>query len=214
MNRSSHVSLVTSFQTLVSKSSKGIVASLALLPIVAACATPTTQTPEAVQPAPESPIATTPETTPAPTTGAAQTGDNIVEVAQANPSLSTFASVVGEADLGDTLDGDGPFTVFAPSNEAFNAVPAETRQRLLQPENRQVLRQVLTNHVVQGQRLTAAQIQPGSVQTVAGNSVDIQVPQANQVRVGEATVTQPDLVASNGVIHVIDQILLPPNFNL
>lgn len=218
MTRSNHVSSAKSFRVLVSNASKGILTSFVLLPVIAACASPTTQTPEAVQPVPESPAATQPgtgaTTSPSPTTGAAQTSGNIVEVATATPSLSTFASVVGQANLGDTLDDNGPFTVFAPSNEAFNAIPAQTRERLLQPENRQVLRQVLTNHVVQGQQLTAAQIQPGSVQTVAGNSVNIQVPQPNQVTVGTATVTQPDLIASNGVIHVIDEILLPPNLNL
>ncbi|MBW4419855.1 MAG: fasciclin domain-containing protein [Myxacorys californica WJT36-NPBG1] len=218
MNRSNRVNSAKSFRILVANAFKGIVASFVLLPVIAACSSPSAQTPQAGQPVPESPVAVQPETgaaaPSAPATGTAQTGSDIVEVAAANPSLSAFTSIVTEAELGDALDGDGPFTVFAPSNEAFNAIPAQTRQRLLQPENRQVLRQILNNHVVQGQQLTATQIQPGPVQTVAGNSVNIQVPQPNQVKVGTATVTQPDLVASNGVIHVIDSIILPPDLNL
>jgi len=104
--------------------------------------------------------------------------------------------------------------LFAPSDQAFAAIPQATRQRLLQPENRETLRQVLTYHFVPG-NLTANQIQSGEVKSLANNPVNIQVDQATkQVRVNNARVTQPDIQASNGVIHVVDQVILPPNLNL
>lgn len=104
--------------------------------------------------------------------------------------------------------------MFAPSDQAFAAIPQATRQRLLQPENRETLRQVLTYHFVPG-NLTANQIQSGEVKSLANNPVNIQVDQATkQVRVNNARVTQPDIQASNGVIHVVDQVILPPNLNL
>jgi uncharacterized surface protein with fasciclin (FAS1) repeats len=112
------------------------------------------------------------------------------------------------------LELQGPYTVFAPSNEAFAALPAETRQRLLQPENRQQLAQILFYHVVPGQ-VNADQLQSGEVKTVEGANVNVQVDQtANQVRVNDATVTQADIPASNGVVHIVDRVILPPNFKI
>jgi len=112
------------------------------------------------------------------------------------------------------LDREESFTVFAPTNEAFDTLPAQTRERLLQPENRQKLAQILFYHVVPGQ-ITANQLASGEVKTVEGANVNVQVDQAaNQVRVNEATVVQADIPASNGVIHIVDRVILPPNFDI
>ncbi|MBF2015395.1 MAG: fasciclin domain-containing protein [Rivularia sp. T60_A2020_040] len=188
-----------------------------LLPIFAACTPNDTAQDTTITPLPGTDVnapdlASTP-TTP-PVTPGATVDDDIADVVEDNPSLKTLANLIDEADLEDTLDDDGPYTLFAPSDQAFAAIPEATRQRLLQPENRETLRQVLTYHVVQA-NLRANQLQSGEVQTLANNPVNVQVDQtSNQVRVNQATVTQPDVQASNGVIHIIDQVILPPNLNL
>lgn len=138
----------------------------------------------------------------------AQAG-TIVEIAAGNPSFSTLATAVQAAGLVETLSGNGPFTVFAPTNEAFAALPEGTLEKLLQPENRDLLRQVLTYHVVSGD-LMARDLRSGRVATVEGNPVAVQV-QNGSVKVNNANVVQADVDARNGVIHVIDRVLLPPD---
>lgn len=180
-------------------------ASILLLPVFAACAPNDTAQ---VEP---TPIVTAPpvaDVTPEPTTPDATANENIPEVVQANPSLKTLGSLIDQAGLRDQLAGAGPYTLFAPSDQAFAAVPEETRQRLLQPENRELLRQVLTYHVVPG-NLTADQLRSQELTTLANKPLKIQVEQG-QVRVNDARVTQADIKARNGVIHIIDQVLLPP----
>ncbi len=196
-------------QTKTKKKLAGLAAGLLIFPAIAACTpeaqNPTTQTaPEAVQPPVTSPSAPI-----------ADADDNrVVDVVEANSSLSTLASAIDETEFEEVLDRDEPFTVFAPTNEAFAALPAQTRQRLLQPENRQKLAQILSYHVVPGQ-LTANQLSSGEVRTVEGANVNVQVDQtANQVRVNEATVVQADIPASNGVVHIVDRVILPPNFEI
>ncbi|MBF2076674.1 MAG: fasciclin domain-containing protein [Synechococcales cyanobacterium C42_A2020_086] len=198
-----------------------LTAGLLLLPIIAACAPETTQTPDAQAPTAESPAAqapaepdTAPGTSPD-TVGQTDRGEDVASVIDNNPSLSTLASAIDAAGLQETLEGDSAsYTVFAPSDEAFAALPEETRQQLLLPENRETLRQLLLYHVVPG-TVTSDQIQSGEVQTVAGESVEVQVDAAaNQVRVNNASVTQPDLQASNGVVHIVDQVILPPDLAL
>ncbi|AFY87994.1 fasciclin domain-containing protein [Chroococcidiopsis thermalis] len=201
----------------------GLAAGLMILPVIAACEPQQTaqNPPTATEPSPgatTSPIEPTPGTTPRTTTppaGQAEADDNhVVDVVQANPSLKTLASVIDETDANEVLELQGPYTVFAPSDAAFNALPAETRQRLLQPENRQQLAQILFYHVVPGQ-VSANQLQSGDVKTVEGANVNVQVDQtANSVKVNDATVTQADIPASNGVVHIVDRIILPPNFNI
>lgn len=193
------------------KTITGIALSAILFPIVAACAPQqTAQTP--TQPAPEAttPASPTPNAQTSPVPGA--NAQNVADLIGNNPSLSTLSSVIDEADLNDTLEQGGPYTIFAPSDQAFAALPAATRERLLQDENRALLRQILTNHVVPGS-LTASQLQAGQIQTQAGSPVNVQI-DGQQVRINEATVTQPDLQASNGVVHIVDRIILPPNVNL
>jgi uncharacterized surface protein with fasciclin (FAS1) repeats len=197
----------------------GLAAGLLILPIIAACELQqTAQTPPATAPTTEATPGDTTQSPAAPTTppaAQAEADDNhVVDVVEANPSLKTLASVIDATDANEVLELQGPYTVFAPSDDAFNALPAETRQRLLQPENRQQLAQILFYHVVPGQ-VSADQLQSGDVKTVEGANVNVKVDQtANQVRVNDATVTQADIPASNGVVHIVDRVILPPNFSI
>lgn len=132
----------------------------------------------------------------------------IVEIAASNPSFSTLVKAVQAAGLAETLSGKGPFTVFAPTNEAFAALPKGTLEKLLKPENRNLLRKVLTYHVVSGD-LMAKNLRSGRLATVEGSPVVVQV-RHSRVRVNKANVVKADVDAKNGVIHVIDRVLLPP----
>jgi uncharacterized surface protein with fasciclin (FAS1) repeats len=133
--------------------------------------------------------------------------DTIVDVASANPDFSTLVSAVTKADLASTLSGPGPFTVFAPTNAAFAAVPADQLNALL--ADKEQLTKVLTYHVVPGTVL-AADLQPSQmVKTVEGQDVDIQV-SGGAATINGCAITKTDIEASNGVIHVIDCVLTPP----
>ncbi|MTJ12009.1 fasciclin domain-containing protein [Anabaena sp. UHCC 0187] len=136
----------------------------------------------------------------------------IVEVASANPSFKTLVAAIKAAGLVETLSGQGPFTVFAPTNEAFAALPKGTLEKLLKPENKATLVKILTYHVVPG-TVYAKDIKAGEVKTVEGAAVKIQV-KKGKVTIGNAKVTKADVKASNGVIHVINKVLLPPNVKL
>ena len=132
----------------------------------------------------------------------------IVEVAASNEDFSTLVAAVEAAGLVGTLDGEGPFTVFAPTNEAFDALPEGVLDALLLPENEAVLTSILTYHVVAGE-ITSDQITDGDVETVEGQSVTIGT--EDGVMVNDATVVIADVEASNGVIHAIDAVLIPPD---
>lgn len=132
----------------------------------------------------------------------------IVEVAAGNETFSTLVAAVKAADLVEALSAEGPFTVFAPTNEAFAALPAGTVESLLLPENKDKLVKILTYHVVPGE-ITAAQVQSGEVASLAGENLTFKV-KDGKVKVNKATVISADVDASNGVIHVIDQVILPP----
>jgi uncharacterized surface protein with fasciclin (FAS1) repeats len=134
----------------------------------------------------------------------------IAGLAAGNRSFSTLMTLVTMAGLTDTLAGEGSFTLFAPTNEAFAALPKETLGKLLQPENRDLLRQMLTYHVVSGDRM-AKDLRSGRVATVEGSNVAVRV-RRRGIRVNNARVVQADIDAKNGVIHAIDRVLLPPNF--
>ena len=133
---------------------------------------------------------------------------DIVDTAVAAGDFATLVAAVQAAGLVDTLKGDGPFTVFAPTDEAFAALPAGTVEELLLPENREQLVQILTYHVVAGDVRAAQVVDLDSATTVAGMDVSIDA-SGGAVRVGGAQVVQADVVCSNGVIHVIDRVLLP-----
>jgi uncharacterized surface protein with fasciclin (FAS1) repeats len=147
--------------------------------------------------------------TPEPTS-TAEAGEDVVALAQATPDLSTLVKAVTAAELAETLQGDGPFTVFAPTNDAFAAVGQDALADLLKPRNREQLASVLTYHVVPGE-MQAADLQDGQMlETVQGESLPVSV-EGDQVKVGDATVAQADVEASNGVVHVIDAVLMPPS---
>lgn len=135
--------------------------------------------------------------------------NTIVDVASGNKSFSTLVTAIKAAGLTETLSGQGPYTVLAPTNEAFSAVPKATLESLLKPENKAKLQKVLTYHVVSGAYLSK-DVEPGSVKTVEGSPVTVSA-RGGKFMVNNANVTQTDIKASNGVIHVIDKVLLPPN---
>jgi uncharacterized surface protein with fasciclin (FAS1) repeats len=139
----------------------------------------------------------------------------VVEIAASNPQFSTLVAAVKAAGLVDTLSGDGPFTVLAPTNEAFAKLGDDTLAELLKPENKDKLAAILKYHVIPGN------VKAADVAKLSGKSVKTACPDETvMVRVADgkvtfkgktsATVVKPDIEASNGVIHVIDTVLLPP----
>lgn len=133
---------------------------------------------------------------------------NIVEVASGNDDFSTLVAAVSAAGLAETLQGEGPFTVFAPTDAAFAALPAGTVDSLLLPENKDKLVDILTYHVVAGNYPASSLAgKRGSLQSVQGGA--LHVDGRNGVMVENATVVSADVMASNGVIHVIDKVLMP-----
>ncbi|PMH02657.1 fasciclin domain-containing protein [Vibrio lentus] len=133
---------------------------------------------------------------------------DIVDVAAENGSFTTLVAAVKAAGLVDTLKGDGPFTVFAPTDEAFAALPEGTVEMLLKPENKDKLVDILTYHVVPGKIMAAEVMKLSSAETVQGEAVMVAIDDGN-VMINTAKVVIPDVKASNGVIHVIDAVLLP-----
>lgn len=152
------------------------------------------------------------ETTVAPGGTDAMAPGDIVAVASSNPDFSTLVAAVGAAGLVETLQGPGPFTVFAPTNDAFAALPAGLVDKLLLPENKDVLVQILTYHVVAGQ-VMAADVTAGDVPSVEGSPITITVDGGVKLN-GSANVVATDVAASNGVIHVIDAVILPPGLDV
>lgn len=144
------------------------------------------------------------------TTVAAEPG-TIVEVASANQDFETLVAAVTAAGLGETLSGEGPFTVFAPTDAAFEALPAGILDKLLLPENKETLVKILTYHVV-GAKVMAADVKAGKVASVEGSEITIDT--MDGVKVDDATVTATDVPASNGVIHVIDKVIIPASVDV
>ncbi|CAH0364156.1 unnamed protein product [Pelagomonas calceolata] len=145
----------------------------------------------------------------APTNSSDEPTQNIVELAQATDFLSTLVQAVVAADLVETLSGDGPFTVFAPTNDAFAALPNGTLASLLLPENQPQLIAILTYHVVPGKIMSTELSDGQEAATVQGDVVTITIADGT-VKVNDATVSIPDIEATNGVVHVIDTVLIPP----
>lgn len=132
---------------------------------------------------------------------------NILEVAASAGSFKTLLAAIKAAGLESTLSGRGPFTVFAPTDAAFAKLPAGTLESLLKPENKPKLVGILTYHVVAGRYPAAEVVRMTSVKTVSGKTLSIK--SDNGVRVDGAMVTKTDIPASNGVIHVIDTVMIP-----
>ncbi|MGQ9866952.1 MAG: fasciclin domain-containing protein [Pseudanabaenaceae cyanobacterium] len=142
----------------------------------------------------------------------AKASGTIVDVAAANQDFSTLVKAVKAAGLAETLSGKGPFTVFAPTNEAFAALPAGTLAKLMQPANRETLKKVLTYHVVAGQ-VKSSDVKPGEVKTLQGSPATVAI-QDGKPTIAGAGITKTDVMASNGVIHVINKVMLPPGLQL
>ena len=137
----------------------------------------------------------------------AETRD-VVDTAVAAGSFKTLAKALDAAGLVTTLKGAGPFTMFAPTDEAFAKLPAGTLETLLKPENREKLRRILTYHVVSGKVMASDAMKLQSAKAVSGDTITVKA-QNGVVHVDSATVTSADVTASNGVIHVIDSVILP-----
>ena len=133
---------------------------------------------------------------------------SIVAVAGEAGQFKTLVAAVKAAGLVDTLSGAGPFTVFAPTDEAFAKLPAGTLDNLLKPENKDKLRRILTYHVVPGEVRAADVVKLQSAKAVSGDTITVKV-REGKVHVDDANVTTTDIQASNGVIHVIDTVILP-----
>jgi transforming growth factor-beta-induced protein len=133
---------------------------------------------------------------------------NIVETAVGAGSFKTLAAALGAAGLVGALQGRGPFTVLAPSDEAFAKLPAGTVEELLKPENRATLRRILLNHVIRGNFDSSAVANLKSVRTQAGKSLPVKIVDG-KVMIGDSTVVAADVLSSNGIIHVIDSVLIP-----
>lgn len=139
--------------------------------------------------------------------GSYGSGKNVVAVASEAGSFNTLVAAIKAAGLADTLQGQGPFTVFAPTDEAFAKLPAGTVNDLLKPENKAKLAAILTYHVVPG-KVMAADVKTMSAKTVNGQTVDLRV-SGSTVTIDEAKIVKTDIPASNGVIHIIDTVILP-----
>ena len=142
----------------------------------------------------------------------ARAADDIVDTAVKAGSFKTLVAAVKAAGLVETLKGKGPFTVFAPTDDAFAKLPKGTVESLLKPENKKKLVAILTYHVVPGKydaaRITASKAKRFSVKSVEGSKIHVDITKG--VKVSGATVVTPDVMASNGVIHVIDTVIMPP----
>jgi uncharacterized surface protein with fasciclin (FAS1) repeats len=150
-----------------------------------------------------------------------KTGKTIVELASGNKSFTTLVTALKAADLVDTLAGEGPFTVFAPTNDAFAKLPKATLAKLLKPENKEQLKKILTYHVVSG-AVTSKMLKSGPVDSVEGSKIAVKIRTKSAIVNGKkvtktsvklndkANVLQADVKASNGYIHAIDTVIMPP----
>lgn len=140
--------------------------------------------------------------------GAAPATNNLLEEAASTKQFQTLIKAIKAAGLEETLAAKGPYTIFAPTDEAFAALPQGSLEQLLQPENKDILMHLLSYHVVPGS-VTKSQIQAGQVKTISGDPVTVEVTNEGTVTVNNAKVTQADIHVSNGIIHVVDQVILP-----
>lgn len=175
-------------------------AGLAILAaaLLAACGSSSGNT--AVSP-PSPPPTVSPSPTPAPS--------DIVTIAAGNPDFSTLVTALQAADLVGALQAEGPFTVFAPTNDAFAALPEGTLESLLLPENQAELVRILTYHVVPAAAPSSALSSGQQVTTLEGSPVTVTI-ENGVIKINDATVITPDIEAANGIIHVIDAVLIPP----
>jgi uncharacterized surface protein with fasciclin (FAS1) repeats len=174
-------------------------------------ATPST-TPETQPTTPpiEVPSTETPTKTP-PGPGARDNqSKNLLALAESNPSFTTLTKALKAAGLTGALQGKDNLTIFAPTDAAFAKLPADALQELLKPANKEVLLKILSYHVVPG-KVLSSDLKSGEVKSLEGGTINVKVDPATGVTVNDAKVTQADITASNGVIHAIDQVILPPD---
>jgi len=134
--------------------------------------------------------------------------DSIVDIATSDQNFSTLVQALKAGDLVDTLKGKGPFTVFAPTNAAFDALPKGTLENVMKPENKTTLQGILKHHVVKGRQMAEGVAKESTISPMEGPSLKIRAKDGT-VRIGDATMRQTDLDAGNGVVHAIDRVLLP-----
>jgi uncharacterized surface protein with fasciclin (FAS1) repeats len=158
---------------------------------------------------PETEVPTVKPTPTAPLTETKPT-KNLVVLANANGSFTILIKALAAAGLTDTLQGEGPFTIFAPTDAAFKELPADALTDLLKPENKEVLVKILTYHVVPG-KVLSTELKSGEVKSVEGGAINVKVDPKAGVSVNDAKVTQADIQGKNGVIHAIDKVILPPD---
>jgi transforming growth factor-beta-induced protein len=139
---------------------------------------------------------------------------NIMSLVSESDNFSTLEAAIRAADLADTLSGTGPFTVLAPTNDAFGKIPKETLDKLLLPVNKDVLKKVLTYHVIGARADSAAIAKLTSVKTVEGSEIAIKTADSKIVLNGNVTVVTADIIATNGIVHAIDSVLVPPTVDL
>ncbi|MFP4228522.1 MAG: fasciclin domain-containing protein [Salinivenus sp.] len=132
--------------------------------------------------------------------------ESIVELATSNENFSTLVQALQAGDLVDTLKGKGPFTVFAPTNDAFERLSEDTMKDIMKPANKAMLQDILKRHVVQGRQMSGQVAKQSTISPMSGAALKVQV-EGDQVRIDDATIRQADLEAENGVIHVIDRVL-------
>ncbi|HEY9657560.1 MAG TPA: fasciclin domain-containing protein, partial [Allocoleopsis sp.] len=170
--------------------------------------TPTTAVPESTAPSTGSPTSEAPDSETTPNIAAAS--GTIVDVASASDTFQTLVSALTEAQLAEVLQGEGPFTVFAPTDEAFAALPPGILDELMKPENREILVKILKYHVVPG-AVASSDLTSGEVTTAEGSAINVNVGTTGGVTVNDANVVQADIPATNGVIHAIDRVIIPPD---
>jgi uncharacterized surface protein with fasciclin (FAS1) repeats len=167
------------------------------------------ETPKVTPPTRNRPGTSTPAT---PSTKPTQTTEtkNVVEVAESAGNFKTLIKALEAAGLKETLQGAGPFTILAPTDEAFAKLPQDAVQDLLKPENKEILVKILTYHVIPG-RVLSSDLKSGEVTSLQGDPIKVIVNPSKGVSVNDAQVTKADIPASNGVIHQIDNLILPPS---
>ncbi|MDZ8107630.1 MAG: fasciclin domain-containing protein [Nostoc sp. DedQUE12a] len=167
-------------------------------------------TPETQPTTPPTETPSTTPTTPQPGGTSETQGKNLLALAESNASFTTLTKALKAAGLTGALQGKDNLTIFAPTDAAFAKLPADAVRDLLKPENKEVLLKLLTYHVVPG-KVLSSDLKSGEVKSLEGGAINVKVDGANGVTVNDAKVTQADITASNGVIHAIDNVILPPD---
>jgi uncharacterized surface protein with fasciclin (FAS1) repeats len=145
---------------------------------------------------------------------ASSNSQNIVQIASSDNTFSTLVAAIKAAGLVETLSGTGPFTVLAPTNDAFGKVPSDVMKLLLMPGNKEALTKILTYHVISGDVDSSSIASMDSAKSVEGSNITIETSGGNVILNGKTKVIKADIMASNGVIHCIDSVLIPSGLDL